>query len=109
MMETWLAAANIALIVAAIPLALALVVLCMRVIALLEAKIINEKRSYVQAAGMEAYAFAESMHPESGKAEKLERAVEYMRRQFEQRHISFDYEQVRAVIERAALELARDG
>ena len=91
-----------------LPLLLVLVVVCWRLALLIGAKLANERRIYIQATGVEAYAFAASMHPDSGRAEKLEGAVVYMRRQFEQRHIPFDYEQARAVIEQAALELARE-
>jgi len=76
--------------------------LCRRAAELLEAKTINEKRVYVHETGDEAYAYAESLQPDAGKAELLERAVDYMRRQYQERRFPFDYEQARAVIEQAA-------
>lgn len=73
-----------------------------RIAALLRAKTMNEMRIYIDETGKEAYAFAKSLHPYSGPAETLERAVEYMQRQFAERSIHFDYEHARAVIEKAA-------
>jgi hypothetical protein len=69
---------------------------------LLEAKTMNEKLFYVHETGEEAYSYAESMQPDSNKAERLEYAIEYMRRQCQERRFPFDYEQARAVIEKAA-------
>lgn len=67
-----------------------------RIAALLTAKAMNELRIYVDETGKEAYAFAKSMHPDAGQAERLERAVEYMQRQFAGRSVHFDYEHARA-------------
>lgn len=96
------------LIIVLILILIACLILYRRIIAMLDAKAVNERRIYVHETGAEAYSFAESMQPESSKAEKLERAVDYMRRQFQQRHIPFDYEQARAVIEKAALSYSRE-
>lgn len=71
---------------------------------LLRAKAMNEMRSYIDETGKEAYSFARSLHPQSDPAETLERAVDYMRRQFAERRVHFDYEHARAVIEKAALQ-----
>jgi len=86
----------------------ALLGLCRRAADLLEARTINEKRVYVHETGEEAYSYAESMQPDSGKAELLERAVDYMRRQYQQRRVPFDYEQARAVIEKASWRRDRE-
>lgn len=103
MVELW---GSITLLMAALVCLLMIVVMISlygRIRAILEAKLVNERRVYVHETGAEAYAFAESLQPEANRAEKLERAVDYMRRQYLQRRIPFDYEQARAVIEKAAM------
>ena len=79
-----------------------------RIAELLDARTHNEKRIYVHETGEEAVAYAESMGPNSGREKHLERAVDYMRRQFQERQLPFDYEQARAVIEKAALRRGID-
>ncbi|WP_200965802.1 phage holin, LLH family [Insulibacter thermoxylanivorax] len=79
-----------------------------RIAELLDARTHNEKRIYVHETGEEAVAYAESMEPNSGREKHLERAVDYMRRQFQERQLPFDYEQARAVIEKAALRRGID-
>lgn len=79
-----------------------------RIAELLDARTHNEKRIYVHETGEEAVAYAESMEPNSGREKHLERAVDYMRRQFQERQLPFDYEQARAVIEKAALRRGFD-
>jgi len=91
-----------ALLLALIIFVVALLGLCRKAISLLEAKTTNENRVFVKETGVEAYSYAESIQQESGKAELLEHAVDYMRRQYQQRRFPFDYEQARAVIEQAS-------
>lgn len=102
-MELLLSWTVFGLIIMAILVLFTLLDLYRRLIMMIEVKLVNEWRMYVSATGEEAYAFAESIQPEASAAKKLETAVDYMRRQFQQRKVAFDYEQARAVIERAAV------